>query len=152
MPLIMKDKLKPGSPSIADVLQGFQKTLGESVGSFDWKMGTVDRIPTGLFPLDLALGGGFPRGKSTTIFGPESSNKTNIVLSAIRMHQMLWPDKICVFISIEGFDPTWAKVMGVDVSKLLVVQPSYAEQVVDMAFKSSPRRTAGSWSSTCSRP
>ena len=49
------------------------------------------------------------------------------------MHQLLWPDKVCVFISIEGFDATWAKVMGVDVSKLLVVQPSYAEQVVDMA-------------------
>lgn len=128
-------KKESGSVSIADVFAGIQKKHGENIGAFGWSMGAVDRVPTGLFPLDLALGGGLPRGKVTTIFGPELSNKTNIVLSAIRMHQMLWPDKVCVFISIEGFDAPWARAMGVDVDKLLVVQPSYAEQVVDWAEK-----------------
>ncbi|MFI5102876.1 MAG: hypothetical protein ACHP9V_05845 [Terriglobales bacterium] len=109
--------------------------MGENVGSFGGYQPPVERVPTGLFPLDLALGGGLPRGKATTIFGPESSGKTNILLGAIRMHQLLWPDKLNVFISIEGFDKPWAKKMGVDVDKVLVVQPSYGEEVVDMAEK-----------------
>jgi recombination protein RecA len=81
----------------------------------------------------MALGGGFPRGKCSIIYGPESSNKTNIALLAIANHQRIWPDLKCVFVDIEGsFDPKWAAQLGVDVSKLLVVRPDYAEQVVNI--------------------
>ena len=120
-------------PSVLDVFTTFQKKHGESIGAFGGYANAGDRLPTGLFPLDLALGGGIPRGKVTTIFGPESSGKTNIAFSLIKMAQLLYPDQVCVFISIEGFDRDWAKIFGVDVEKLLVVQPSYAEQVVDFA-------------------
>jgi recombination protein RecA len=48
---------------------------------------------------------------------------------------LLWPDKTNVFISIEGFDEPWARKMGVDTDKVIVVQPHYAEEVVDMAEK-----------------
>jgi recombination protein RecA len=124
-----------GAPSVLDVFTSFQKKHGDSIGAFGGYAQSSERLPTGLFPLDLALGGGLPRGKVTTIFGPESSGKTNIALCCIRMAQLLYPEQICVFLSIEGFDPEWAKVMGVDVDKLLVVQPSYAEQVIDFAAK-----------------
>jgi recombination protein RecA len=130
-----KEGVTLGGTSMKNVLKKFQKELGEDVGNFGGYTGPIDRVPTGLFPLDLALGGGFPRGKASTIFGPESSNKTNIVLSAIRMHQLIWPEKTNCFISVEGFDVPWAKTMGVDTDKVIVVQPNYAEEVVDMAEK-----------------
>ena len=119
---------------VTDFLQQLQKDFGEEIGSFGGKLVDADRIPTGLFPLDLALAGGFPRGSASTIYGPESSGKTNIVLRAIAMHQLLWPDDVCVFFDIENaFDPAWARRLGVNTDKLVVIQPNYGEQMVDMA-------------------
>ncbi|MCL4743815.1 MAG: hypothetical protein KJZ83_00220 [Burkholderiaceae bacterium] len=127
-------KAKTASTSAADLLAGFQKEYGESIGSFGGQLANADRIPTGMFELDLALAGGFPRGKCSIIYGPESSGKTNIVLLAIAKHQMLWPDKTNVFFDVENsFDPGWAEKMGVDTAKLIVIRPDYAEQLVDMA-------------------
>lgn len=119
--------------SAADMLKTFQKDHGDGIGSFGGKLIDATRIPTGLFPLDLSLGGGFPRGKCSMIYGPESSGKTNIVLLAIANHQRLWPDKVCVFVDVEqSLDPAWAKRLGVDTEKLIVIRPDYAEQMVDM--------------------
>lgn len=132
MPVSIK-KTKSNTTSASDLLQSFQKEYGDSIGSFGGALSDSDRVPTGMFPLDLALGGGFPRGKCSIIFGPESSGKTNLALLAIAQHQMLWPDKVCVFFDVEGsFDPAWAKLLGVDTDKLIVIRPSYAEQLVDM--------------------
>lgn len=118
---------------VAEILAAFQKDKGESIGSFGGKLINATRIPTGIFPLDLALGGGFPRGKVTTIFGPESSNKTNIALLAIATHQRLWPHLVCVFVDIENeFNPEWAGLLGVDTKRLVVLKPDYAEQAVDL--------------------
>jgi len=58
--------------TMADFLGQLQKDFGESVGSFGGALLQADRIPTGIFPLDLALGGGLPRGKISIVFGPES--------------------------------------------------------------------------------
>jgi recombination protein RecA len=59
----------------AALLAAFQKEYGEAVGSFGGKLVNADRVPTGLFPFDLATGGGFPRGRCSIVFGPESSSK-----------------------------------------------------------------------------
>ena len=85
-----------------DFLGQLQKDHGEEIGSFGGTLVDADRIPTGLFPLDLALAGGFPRGSAIMIYGPESSGKTNIVLQAIAMHQLLWPDDVNVFFDVEN--------------------------------------------------
>jgi recombination protein RecA len=131
--VISVKKSQKATTSAADLLGNFQKEYGESVGSFGGTLINTDRVPTGMFPLDLAMGGGFPRGKASIVFGPESSGKTNIVLLAIAQHQLLWPDKVCVFFDVEAsFDPLWAKALGVDTDKLIVIRPSYAEQLVDM--------------------
>lgn len=125
---------KKATVSASDLLQSFQKDYGESIGSFGGALHESDRVPTGMFPLDLALGGGFPRGKCSIIFGPESSGKTNLALLAIAKHQLLWPDKTCIFFDVEGsFDPVWARALGVDTDRLIVIRPSHAEQLVDMA-------------------
>ena len=131
-------KKASGAGKATNTMAGFlgqlQKDHGEGVGSFGGALLQSDRIPTGLFPLDLALGGGFPRGKISIVYGPESSGKTNITLLAIAQHQMLWPDKINVLIDMEnGFDPAWAKKLGVNTEKLVVIKPAYGEQIVDIA-------------------
>ncbi|MCA1777751.1 MAG: DNA recombination/repair protein RecA [Loktanella sp.] len=131
----MATKKKPpgASSSIADCLMAFQKEYGDSVGSFGGDLVNTDRVPTGLFPLDLALAGGLPRGKVTIIYGPESSSKTNLALLAIAEHQRLWPDMTCTFFDIENsFDPQWAATLGVDTDKLVVLRPGFAEHMVDM--------------------
>lgn len=115
------------------LLKTFQKDLGEGVGSVGGALVHNDRLPTGIFPLDLKLGGGFPRGKVSLIFGPESSNKTNIALLAIAQHQRTYPGKVCVFVDVEhALDPEWAKALGVDMENLIVLKPAYAEQAVDL--------------------
>ncbi|MBY0560035.1 hypothetical protein [Hyphomicrobium sp.] len=117
----------------SELLKTFQKDFGDGIGSFGGKLVNAERIPTGIFELDLGLGGGFPRGKVSIIFGPESSGKTNAALLAIANHQRMYPKLTCAFVDIEhGFDPAWAAALGVDVKKLIVIKPSYAEQAVDM--------------------
>ena len=127
--------------SLPDLVARFRKEYGEEVGGFGVPLHNPPRLQTGWFPFDLALGGGIPEGKMIEIFGPEGSGKTNIALKLIAQKQKRDPDKKCVFIDIEGsLDAEWASMMGVDVSSLLYLQPSYAEQVVDIseALLSSP--------------
>ena len=136
MPITVKSKKdKAGSTgtSMKSLLVPFQKDLGEGIGNFGGALIEHDRIPTGIFELDLAIGGGLPRGKCSIIYGVESSGKTNAVLLAIANHQKLWPDQTCAIVDLEhAFDPEWAQQLGVDTEKLMIVQPDYAEQAVDI--------------------
>jgi recombination protein RecA len=129
----VKKGVTKSTTTMADFLDELQKDKGEEIGSFGGKLAMSDRIPTGVFPLDLAMGGGFPRGAASIVFGPESSGKTNILLRTIAMHQLLWPGAICAFFDVENsLDPAWARRLGVDTDKLLVIRPQYGEQMVDM--------------------
>jgi recombination protein RecA len=131
MVLVMKKS--GGAVSMADFFGQLQKGHGGEVGSCGGKLAETDRIPTGLFPLDLAMAGGFPRGTVSMVYGPESSGKTNLILRAIAMHQKLWPQQINMFVDVEhSFDPAWARKLGVDTDQLLVARPSYGEQLVHM--------------------
>lgn len=117
----------------SDVLGKLQSTFGEGAGVKGPEIVDVDRLPTGIFPFDLATGGGFPRGKVSILYGPESSGKTNIYLKTIALEQKANPDQVCVFVDVENsFDPEWSTRLGVDVAKLIVLYPKYAEQAVDM--------------------
>jgi len=93
----------------------------------------ADRIPTGIFPLDVATGGGFPKGRISVVFGPESSLKTTVALKAIATYQQLEPDKYAVFVDIENaLDPDWATKMGVNVDRLGYSVPEFAERAIDL--------------------
>ncbi|MCY2966443.1 MAG: recombinase RecA [Planctomycetota bacterium] len=99
----------------------------------------ITGIPSGALSLDLALGGvGFPRGRIIEMFGPESSGKTTLALHVIANAQRL--GGIAAFIDAEhALDPSWAKRLGVDLEDLLVSQPSYGEealQIAEMLIKS----------------
>ena len=115
-----------------ELLAKVKKQYGDSVVSVGGALAQVERVPTGFFAFDLASGGGFPRGRASIVYGPESSGKTNLVLKAIANHQKLWPDLTCVYVAIEEFHSDWAALLGVDVDRLVVLKPDYAEQAVDM--------------------
>src|SRR4249920_401315 len=92
----------------------------------------VSVISTGSIYMDAALGvGGFPRGRINEIFGPESSGKTTIALQVVAEAQKA--GGIAAFIDVEhALDPTYARKLGVDVDNLLVSQPDYAEQALEI--------------------
>ena len=92
----------------------------------------VSVISTGSISLDNALGvGGFPRGRICEIFGPESSGKTTIALQAIAEAQKA--GGMAAFIDVEhALDPVYSKKLGVDVDNLLVSQPDYGEQALEI--------------------
>jgi recombination protein RecA len=92
----------------------------------------VSVISTGSISLDAALGvGGVPRGRISEIFGPESSGKTTIALQVIAEAQKA--GGIAAFIDVEhALDPAYARKLGVDVDNLLVSQPDYGEQALEI--------------------
>jgi len=92
----------------------------------------VSVISTGSISLDAALGvGGFPRGRINEIFGPESSGKTTIALQVVAEAQK--KGGIAAFIDVEhALDPVYARKLGVDVDNLLVSQPDYGEQALEI--------------------
>ena len=93
----------------------------------------VNAIPTGALSLDLALGiGGMPRGRIVEVFGPESSGKTTLVYHVLAEAQKL--GGVCAFIDAEhAMDPLYAQQIGVDIDELLVSQPDYGEQALEIA-------------------
>lgn len=98
----------------------------------------VETIPSGALTLDLALGGGIPRGRVIEIYGPESSGKTTLALHAIAEVQK--GGGIAAFVDAEhALDPTYSEALGVDISNLLVSQPDTGEmalEVVDQLVRS----------------
>src|SRR4051794_20292772 len=92
----------------------------------------VSAISTGSISLDYALGvGGLPRGRICEIFGPESSGKTTIALQVVAEAQR--SGGMAAFIDVEhALDPIYAKKLGVDVDNLLVSQPDFAEQALEI--------------------
>ena len=92
----------------------------------------IDVIPTGAFPLDIALGvGGLPRGRITEIYGPEASGKTTVCLSVIAEAQKR--GGVAAFIDAEhALDPVWAQTIGVKLDELLISQPDTGEQALEI--------------------
>ncbi|MBK9752231.1 MAG: recombinase RecA [Nannocystis sp.] len=94
--------------------------------------GDVSVIPTGALPLDIALGiGGLPRGRIVEIYGPESSGKTTLTLHAIAEAQRR--GGVCAFIDAEhALDVGYARKIGVRTDDLLVSQPDFGEQALEI--------------------
>ncbi len=92
----------------------------------------VETTPTGALSLDLALGGGVPKGRVVEIYGPESSGKTTLTLHVIAEIQKL--GGTAAFIDAEhALDPAYAKRIGVDIDNLLLSQPDNGEQALEIA-------------------
>jgi recombination protein RecA len=119
---------------IEDAISSIEKTYGK--GSImklgDGVVAQVEAIPTGALSLDFALGiGGIPRGRVTEIYGPESSGKTTLCLHVIAEAQKT--GGLAAFIDAEhALDVNYAKKLGVDTSNLLLSQPDFGEQALEI--------------------
>src|SRR5215475_3330838 len=126
---------KERSRALETALGQIEKQFGKGsilrLGSKD-AIVPVSVISTGSISLDAALGvGGFPRGRINEIFGPESSGKTTIALQVVAEAQK--KGGIAAFIDVEhALDPVYARKLGVDVDNLLVSQPDYGEQALEI--------------------
>ena len=99
----------------------------------------VETISTGALTLDLALGGGYPKGRVVEIYGPESSGKTTLTLHAIAEVQKR--GGVAAFVDAEhALDPVYAASLGVDVENLLVSQPDTGEMALEIPRSGSPSR------------
>lgn len=98
----------------------------------DTKTVDVELVSSGALSLDLALGGGYPKGRILEIYGPESSGKTTLTLHAIAEIQK--QGGTAAFIDAEhALDPAYARKLGVDTDNLLVSQPDNGEQALEIA-------------------
>jgi recombination protein RecA len=137
----MADK-KP--PKTEGAPEGKVKALGLALDTIEKQFGkgsimklgdahkaAVETIPTGALSLDIALGGGLPKGRVIEIYGPESSGKTTLSLHAIASVQQR--GGTAAFIDAEhALDPAYAKRLGVDVENLLISQPDNGEQALEI--------------------
>jgi len=116
-------------------LDKLDKTYGKGavMKMGDVPISDIDAISTGSLGLDLALGiGGYPRGRVIEIYGPESSGKTTLAIHAIAEAQKA--GGIAAFIDAEhAFDRFYAENLGVDIDNLIISQPDYGEQALEIA-------------------
>ncbi len=124
------DRLKTIQQTLVQMDKQFGKGAVLQLGSRNAQAVTV--ISSGSISVDLALGvGGFPRGRVVEIFGPESSGKTTLALQIIAEAQAA--GGVAAFVDAEhALDPTYARKLGVDVDNLLVSQPDYGEQALEI--------------------
>ena len=127
----MADKQKALETALEKIEKAYGKgsimRLGQNSGL------NIEAISTGSFTLDLATGiGGLPRGRIIEIYGPESSGKTTLALTAVAQAQRAGGE--AAFIDAEhALDPNYAAKLGVDVDSLLVSQPDDGEQALEIA-------------------
>ena len=124
--------------------EGKLKALGLAMEQIEKQFGTgaimrlgekhhadVEFIPSGALSLDLAMGGGYPRGRIIEIYGPETSGKTTLTLHAIAECQKR--GGTAAFIDAEhALDPVYARRLGVDTNSLLISQPDNGEQALEI--------------------
>ena len=127
-----KDKAKALEMAISQIEKSFGKGSIMRLGSEEVAEG-LQVIPTGSLTLDIATGiGGFPRGRVIEIYGPESSGKTTLALSAIAQAQKTGGN--AAFIDAEhALDINYAQKLGVKIEDLLVSQPDTGEQALEVA-------------------
>lgn len=126
-----EDKLKVLKLALDKIEKDYGKGSVMMLG--DKQQDTIDVISTGSLGLDVALGvGGFPRGRIIEIYGPESSGKTTIAIHTIAEAQK--KGGICAIVDAEhAFDASYARKLGVDVDNLIISQPDYGEQGLEIA-------------------
>lgn len=106
--------------------------LGERIGT-----STIPRMPSGSLGVDVILGGGWPVNQWSEIIGNESMGKTTLALKTVAENQTRDPDWTCVWVAAEEFVPSWAKDLGVDLSRVIVINENRMEEafqhVIDFA-------------------
>ena len=128
---MVNDRQKAIEAAMSQIEKQFGKGSVMRLG--DHSHMNIEAIPTGSMILDIALGvGGIPKGRIIEIYGPESSGKTTVCLHVIAEAQK--QGGVAAFIDAEhALDPVYAKKLGVDINNLLVSQPDFGEQALEIA-------------------
>lgn len=127
---VTPEKRKAVDVALAQIEKNFGKGAIMKMG--DAAKLNIETIPSGSISLDMALGGGIPRGRVVEIYGPESSGKTTLASHIVAEAQKT--GGLAAFIDAEhAFDPEYAKKIGVDVNNLLISQPDTGEQALEIA-------------------
>ncbi|MFN3696853.1 MAG: recombinase RecA [Pseudobdellovibrio sp.] len=131
-PKAQAEKLKALELAVSTIEKQFGKGSIMRLGTGDSLVKDVEIVPSGSLSLDVALGiGGFPKGRIIEIFGPESSGKTTIALSAIAQAQK--KGGVVAFVDAEhALDTNYARKLGVNVEDLLISQPDTGEQALEI--------------------
>src|SRR5476649_583160 len=126
-----EDRMKALELALIQIEKDFGKEAIMKMGDKALKV-QVEAISTGALPLDIAIGiGGIPRGRVIEIYGPESSGKTTLTLHMVANAQRM--GGVAAFIDAEhAMDPAYAKKLGVDIDNLLISQPDYGEQALEI--------------------
>ncbi len=139
-----KKSLKTKTATVSKEASGKKQALEMALSSIEKQFGSgsimtmsnghnsnIELIPTNIVSLDLALGGGIPRGRVMEIYGPESSGKTTIAIHMIAQVQK--KGGVAAFVDAEhALDPEYAKMLGVDLDSMLVSQPDSGEQALEI--------------------
>jgi len=133
--------------NLIEVIRKYNKKWPGTIGSASSARVEIPRIPTGIFSLDCATGGGIPVGRVTLIYGRKASGKSSLAQRIISNAQQLCYKcyaKSCkcesrkmkvVHLDVEGtFDFDWAKDIGIDLEELIFARPEIAEQAIDMSI------------------
>ncbi len=128
---ISPEKEKALAAAMSQIDRKYGKGSIMKMGEASSKL-SIEVIPTGAIALDIALGaGGVPRGRVVEIYGPESSGKTTLAQHIIAQAQKM--SGVAAFIDAEhAFDPLYAARCGVDINNLLVSQPDFGEQALEI--------------------
>lgn len=147
-------KKKPDKAEVGllatELVAKLRKAYGDAVLRKASTTPATQRVKTGIFPLDLGLGGGYATGRVHTIYGPKSSGKTTIYLKVVARLQRTcvtcfkergaegecsnFTPHVCLWLDVEGtFDSEWAEKQGVNTDTLILCSPDYAEQAIDVA-------------------
>lgn len=96
----------------------------------------IEFIPTGISTLDYAIGGGWPRGWMTQVYGPSSSGKSAMVLQSIGNYQKSHPESLAAVIDLEkSMTEDWAVKFGIDPDRLVVLRPTNVEEMITMSVE-----------------
>lgn len=143
-----EEKKEKGGLSLDEALKVINKECGAGTARTADQNPDIQRVPIGIFSLDHATGGGFPMGRVVEIYGAKSSGKTTVCLKLVKAAQAMCRKCVlpqgecqckkfepmnCVWLDMEGvFDRNWSAAMGVDNSRLQLIQPEYMEQITDI--------------------
>jgi len=129
--------------TVQTVMAEINKELGPEtvVWGSQIRYSDLPRISSGSFALDMALGGGWQVNALHEIYGDESSGKTTVILKTIATQQALNPDHTTFWIAAEEFVPSWARDLGCDTDRIMVMQTNILEEACNAAIRVLESRT-----------
>lgn len=129
--------------TITTVMAEINKELGPEtvVWGSQIRYSDLPRISTGSYSLDVALGGGWQTNAWHELFGDESSGKTTVILKTIAQQQATNPEHMTFWIAAEEFVPAWAKDLGCDTDRIMVMQTNVLEEATNAAIRVLESRT-----------